>query len=991
MAKKSLLLVDADSKSLRMLEVSLRKGGFSVTTAIHVADAREKLKHATPDLIITDTRFSVPRPGGPLAPSQPGTQPPGDESGFEFVASLKASPETATIPIIFLSSENRLEQKVAGLELGVEDYLTKPIYIKEVLTRVRVLLDKREKQILERRERSSSFSGLLGDMGLVDLMQTVEIGKKTGHLDIESLGGARGQVSFKDGKVTNARSGRLTGERAFYRLLVWNEGRFAMEFGPHDEADVIELSTQGLLMEGMRRVDEWGRLIEQLPPLDHVFEIDFNELVARLAEIPDEINVLLRLFDGRRTMLGVVDETDFGDLEALEIASKLYFEGMIFDVADREPQAAQPHKVEAWLSEPAGTRSDDDDDDQALLLVPPVLARATPPADGGPILAPPTGAAPSLDPTPVTETTTLPPRSDSVELLGASEALPAPRPLPAPINDEPEARGVGVRSAVGATAWSSAPQRNNDDDDDLDRTDRHIIAPEDPTAADGDAQTISPLPPPLLPASTPIAPPPPPLLAAPEGAPPAVAKADDVDAALPPAVAAAAPPLDVAAPVKAEAPADVGEAAPAPQLPIAPTKRSAAELARDLGLSDDELALALSAHDEAGFAKPPPKALSASADAPDLAGSIAAQLDPPSLPPELVNTPASGGFAEHDPQADTDKGGRRGAQPPTPTPDTATPSLVPVPEPAAPKAKEPEAPPSTEPADLVTAPMSAAELALGADDGGHRGRVARPLAVPASAPLSMTGPPRPRPTSVPGRAPKANVRPIEVEQSKAEQDLEPLVIDRFGFSKPAAAALIILGFIIAVVVVITATDDGPEVLIDAGVVVAADIVVDAGAPALGPLDAGGPSAPDAGKETKPGPPAMAAAPLVDAGPKAPDLQADYANHLKVAEAATNRQEFGRSVRSYKAALAIEPDAVAAHLGLGNAYYELDNLPAALFHLERARELAPQDPQVFVHLGAVYQSSGRKGDALDAYQRYLELAPDGKFARDVKGIMRGLKN
>src|SRR5687768_2296583 len=228
MAKKNLLLVDADSKSLRMLEVSLRKSGFSVTTAISGQDAREKVKLSQPDLIITDTKL------------------PGEENGFELVANLKAAQETAAIPIIFLSSENKLEQKVTGLELGVEDYLTKPIYIREVLTRVRVLLEKREKVQLERRERSATFAGSLGEMGLVDLMQTVEIGRKTGRLHIETRN-QKGTISFREGKVCDARSNRLGGERAFYRMLVWNEGVFSMEFGPHDDPDVIELSTQGLL------------------------------------------------------------------------------------------------------------------------------------------------------------------------------------------------------------------------------------------------------------------------------------------------------------------------------------------------------------------------------------------------------------------------------------------------------------------------------------------------------------------------------------------------------------------------------------------------------------------------------------------------------------------------------------------------------------------------------------------------------------------------
>ena len=470
-AKKNLLLVDADSKSLRMLEVSLRKSGFSVTTAVSAADARDKVKHSQPDLIITDTKL------------------PGEENGFELVANLKANAETSGIPIVFLSSENTLEQKVTGLELGVEDYLTKPIYIREVLTRVRVLLEKKEKERLERRERSATFAGSLGEMGLVDLMQTVEIGRKTGRLHIETRN-QKGTIAFREGKVCNARTARLSGERAFYRMLVWAEGVFSMDFGPHDEPDVIELSTQGLLMEGMRRVDEWGRLLEQLPPLDRVFEIDYGELVDRLAEIPDEINGILRLFDGRRTLIDVVDESDFGDLEALEIASKLFFEGLIYDVTDRpteelEPAPQQVQKIEQWLD--AGAAADepllggahDIDVDTARLepTTPPMPADEAPPAPRprnpsqppvgfaeltdfdvptSEVLVPP--RLPPSEPGRAGGMPTVPPLRESASLADgepsrvpgfrAETARPSPRPLPARTREEPQTCSVVPRAVV---------------------------------------------------------------------------------------------------------------------------------------------------------------------------------------------------------------------------------------------------------------------------------------------------------------------------------------------------------------------------------------------------------------------------------------------------------------------------------------------------------------------------------------------------------------
>src|SRR5262249_41042259 len=126
---------------------------------------------------------------------------------------------------------------------------------------------------------------------------------------------------------------------------------FDVQFVPVDRPERIEVSTQGLLMEGMRRLDEWGRMLEQLPPLETVFELDYQQLSERLSEIPDEVNGLLRLFDVRRTLARVVDDSDFEDLAALGIISKLYFEGLVREVGT-PPTDERPPKpgIEEWLN-----------------------------------------------------------------------------------------------------------------------------------------------------------------------------------------------------------------------------------------------------------------------------------------------------------------------------------------------------------------------------------------------------------------------------------------------------------------------------------------------------------------------------------------------------------------------------------------------------------------------------------------------------------------
>jgi hypothetical protein len=167
--------------------------------------------------------------------------------------------------------------------------------------------------------------------------------------------GRQAAIYFRDGRVIDAEAGSLQGEDAVYRLLTWSEGEFEVVFRTVRRREVISMSSQALLMEGMRRLDEWSRLFEQLPPLTHRFEIDTVELAGRLGDVPDDNNRILRLIDGRRTLLEVIDASDIGDLECLQVISRLYFEELLLDLdhgldpakAPRRDTGKQPALVDA--------------------------------------------------------------------------------------------------------------------------------------------------------------------------------------------------------------------------------------------------------------------------------------------------------------------------------------------------------------------------------------------------------------------------------------------------------------------------------------------------------------------------------------------------------------------------------------------------------------------------------------------------------------------
>ena len=298
---------------MRVLEVSLKQAGYTITSARDGLDAIAKLEQSEPHLVITDTR--LPR-----------------LDGYGLVRKMKENASWARIPVVFLTGQKSVEDKIRGLELGVEDYLTKPIFVRELLARVHVLLARRaQEQLTQARSTlsgSNKFSGSSDDMSLVDLLQTFEMARKSGTLRLTS-GANTLQIFVREGKIIDAELGSLRGEEAVYRGLVWPRSEFEVEFGVVSREDVVGTTTESILMEGLRRVDEWSRLSEQLPPLETVFVLDPLQLQERLPEVPEELNGILRLFDGRRRIFDVVDESPFDDLSTLATISKLFFEGLL--------------------------------------------------------------------------------------------------------------------------------------------------------------------------------------------------------------------------------------------------------------------------------------------------------------------------------------------------------------------------------------------------------------------------------------------------------------------------------------------------------------------------------------------------------------------------------------------------------------------------------------------------------------------------------------
>jgi DNA-binding response OmpR family regulator len=124
-ARKKILVIDDEDINLEFFEVMLSKLGFEVEQAGDGEQGLAKVKSFFPDLIILDT----------IMPKM---------SGWKLTKILKEDPKLKDIPIIMLSSLDDVKDKVAGFELGIDDYITKPFNFSEVLARIKAVLRNRE-------------------------------------------------------------------------------------------------------------------------------------------------------------------------------------------------------------------------------------------------------------------------------------------------------------------------------------------------------------------------------------------------------------------------------------------------------------------------------------------------------------------------------------------------------------------------------------------------------------------------------------------------------------------------------------------------------------------------------------------------------------------------------------------------------------------------------------------------------------------------------
>jgi CheY-like chemotaxis protein len=233
-----LLLIDDNPMVLGMLQQALSPLA-TITSATDTADALLKAVDDPPDLVVCDYRM------------------PGMD-GRQLVEKLKSRPATANFSSVLMASKGDIAERLLHQD-AADDYLEKPFFLKDATRRIKRLIDR---IALEKMAKTAPSDGVvrgnLSQMNVIDLMQSLEMGRKSCQLKL-NYEGDKCEVFFVEGQVKHATYGSLVGDEAVFKVLRWTGGNFELNFEGKTDKETTQLNTQGLLMEGLRLLDESQR------------------------------------------------------------------------------------------------------------------------------------------------------------------------------------------------------------------------------------------------------------------------------------------------------------------------------------------------------------------------------------------------------------------------------------------------------------------------------------------------------------------------------------------------------------------------------------------------------------------------------------------------------------------------------------------------------------------------------------------------------------
>ncbi|MFT3708733.1 MAG: response regulator [Archangium sp.] len=300
--KPLVLVIDPDESTRSVLEVALSRDGFDVWSASGSQEGMVLLSGHLPDVIVLESDL-------------------GGDDGFAFVAQLRGDERLNKLPVILLARAEDQNVEAMADVVGVDDFLQKPAFARDVAAMVR----------LELARQDHGKNARLGFDAKVlppeQLLRALLSCPRSGRL---MLVNGRAEIRFRAGKIIDARfDDRGADIDTVVRSLALTAGEYGLILEPVNGFAELQCSLREMVELVVPRLQRWGRVLQRSLPLNAHLTLDFARLAAAFKSMPDEVNRIVRLFDGFRDVERVLIDSELNETLTLEVATRLYLMGVL--------------------------------------------------------------------------------------------------------------------------------------------------------------------------------------------------------------------------------------------------------------------------------------------------------------------------------------------------------------------------------------------------------------------------------------------------------------------------------------------------------------------------------------------------------------------------------------------------------------------------------------------------------------------------------------
>ncbi|RKH23507.1 response regulator [Corallococcus sp. CA041A] len=266
-----------------------------------------------------------------------------DGDGFSLCGVLRADPKCAHLPVLLVARYAEEFHRDLAAGVGADEYLVEPVEARDVAMLARLKAG--------RRGEEDVYDAHTSTLPLGALLRALLSGVRSGRVVLSEDSGA---LFFRHGLAVDAAFHGERGILAFRRLLCFGSGAYTVTFGPELQRGSFSMDRQFLCEQVEPALERFEQLRVKGLPLAARLTVDFARLAQELPSLPEDVEQVVRLFDGRRTVRAMLLECRFPEALAYEAATRLFMLGVLVPaILVEERERARESAGPPRLFEPA--------------------------------------------------------------------------------------------------------------------------------------------------------------------------------------------------------------------------------------------------------------------------------------------------------------------------------------------------------------------------------------------------------------------------------------------------------------------------------------------------------------------------------------------------------------------------------------------------------------------------------------------------------------